>query len=101
MAQFDVYVNLNEKTKDYVPYLLDIQNDILKNLSSRVVIPLVVSKEAINLLNPKFIINETDVILSTAELASIPVEILGNKVCSLKDRREEIICAVDFLVTGF
>jgi toxin CcdB len=101
MAQFDVYENTNEKTKDYVPYLLDIQNDILKNLSSRVVIPLVVSKEAINLLNPKFVINEIDVILSTTELASIPINILGNKVCSLQDRREEIICAVDFLVTGF
>ena len=101
MAQFDVYENTNEKTKDYVPYLLDIQNDILKNLSSRVVIPLVVSKEAINFLNPKFVINEIDVILSTAELASIPCEYIGSKVCSLKDRREEIIGAVDFLVMGF
>ena len=101
MAQFDVYENINEKTNKQIPFLLDIQNDILKNLSSRVVIPLVISKEAINFLNPQFIINEIDVILSTAELASIPMEILGNKVCSLKDRREEIICAVDFLVTGF
>ena len=87
MAQFDVYENINEKTKTNIPYLLDIQNDILKNLSSRVVIPLVVSKEGINILNPKFVINEIKVILSTAELASIPMEILGNKVCSLKNRR--------------
>ena len=101
MAQFAVYENLNEKTKKDIPYLFDIQNDILKNLTTRVVIPLVVSKEAINLLNPKFVINEIDVILSTAELASVPMEILGNKVCSFKDRREEIIGAVDFLVTGF
>lgn len=101
MAQFDVYENINEKTKEQIPFLLDIQNDILKNVSSRVVIPLVISKEAINFLNPQFIINEIDVILSTAELASIPMEILGNKVCSLKDKREEIIGAVDFLVTGF
>ncbi len=101
MAQFDVYENLNEKTKKNIPYLLDIQNDILKNLTTRVVIPLVVSKDAINFLNPKFVINEIDVILSTAELASIPKEILGNKICSLEDRREEIIGAVDFLVTGF
>jgi toxin CcdB len=101
MAQFDVYENINEKTNKQIPFLLDIQNDILKNLSSRVVIPLVISKEAINFLNPQFIINEIDVILSTAELASIPMEILGNKVCSLKDKREEIIGAVDFLVTGF
>ena len=96
-----MYENTNEKTKSNIPYLLDIQNDILKNLSSRVVIPLVISKEAINFLNPKFVINEIDVILSTAELASIPIENLGNKICSLKDKREEIIGAVDFLVTGF
>ena len=101
MAQFDVYENINEKTKEQIPFLLDIQNDILKNVSSRVVIPLIISKEAIDFLNPQFIINEIDVILSTAELASIPMEILGNKVCSLKDKREEIIGAVDFLVTGF
>ena len=73
----------------------------MKNLSSRVVIPLLISKEAINFLNPKFEINEIDVILSTAELASIPMEIVGNKISSLKDKREEIIGAVDFFVTGF
>ncbi|MBP6714664.1 MAG: CcdB family protein [Aliarcobacter sp.] len=101
MAQFDVYENINEKTNKQIPFLLDIQNDILKNLSSRVVIPLVISKEVINFLNPKFIINEIDVILSTPELASISTENFGNKVCSLKHKREEIIGAVDFLVTGF
>lgn len=101
MAQFDVYENLNEKSKQNIPYLLDIQNDILKDLTTRVVIPLIITNKAINFLNPKFTINQIDVILSTAELASIPMEILGNKICSLKDRREEIIGAVDFLVTGF
>ena len=101
MAQFDVYENLNEKSKQNIPYLLDIQNDILKNLTTRVVIPFVISNQSINFLNPRFNINNIDVVLSTAELASIPIEILGNKVCSLRDRREEIIGAVDFLVTGF
>ena len=101
MAQFDVYENLNENTKRSIPFLLDIQNDVLKNLSTRVVIPLVISNQSINFLNPKFTINEIDVILSTGELASIPMEILGSKICSLKEKREEIIGAVDFLVTGF
>ena len=101
MAQFDVYENLNDKSRQNIPYLLDIQNDILKNLTTRVVIPLVISNQSIDFLNPKFTINQIDVILSTAELASIPMEILVNKVCSLKDKREEIIGAVDFLVTGF
>lgn len=101
MAQFDVYENLNENTKRSIPFLLDIQNDVLKNLSTRVVIPLVISNQSINFLNPKFTINQIDVILSTGELASIPMEILGSKICSLKEKREEIIGAVDFLVTGF
>ncbi|WP_157351357.1 CcdB family protein [Aliarcobacter butzleri] len=101
MAQFDVYENLNEKSKQNIPYLLDIQNDILKDLTTRVVIPLIITNKAINFLNPKFTINQIDVTLSTAEMASIPIEILGNKICSLKDKREEIISAVDFLVTGF
>ncbi len=101
MAQFDVYENLNENTKKSIPFLLDIQNDVLKNLSTRVVIPLVISNQSINFLNPKFTINQIDVILSTGELASIPMEILGSKICSLKEKREEIIGAVDFLVTGF
>lgn len=101
MAQFDVYENLNDKSRQNIPYLLDIQNDVLKNLSTRLVIPLVITNQSINFLNPKFTINQIDVILSTAELASIPMEILGNKVCSLRDKREEIIGAVDFLVTGF
>ncbi|MBP7769603.1 MAG: CcdB family protein [Aliarcobacter sp.] len=101
MAQFDVYENINEKTKEQIPFLLDIQNDILKNLSTRVVIPLVVSSKSINLLNPKYTINGITVALSTAEIASIPMEIFGNKISSLKDKREEIIGAVDFLVTGF
>jgi toxin CcdB len=43
MAQFDVYENLNERTKNSIPFLLDIQNDVLKNLFTRVVIPLVVT----------------------------------------------------------
>ena len=101
MAQFDVYENLNENTKRSIPFLLDIQNDVLKNLSTRVVIPLVISNQSINFLNPRFTINQIDVILSIGELASIPMEILGSKICSLKEKREEIIGAVDFLVTGF
>ena len=101
MAQFDVYENLNENTKRSIPFLLDIQNDVLKNLSTRVVIPLVISNQSINFLNPKFTIDEIEVILSAGELASIQMEILGSKICSLKEKREEIIGAVDFLVTGF
>ncbi len=101
MAQFDVYKNLNHKTNEEVPFLLDIQNDILKNLQTRVVVPLVLNMKPAKILNPQFKINNLTLTMSTAELAGISKENLGSTVCSVEDRRDEIISAVDFMITGF
>ncbi len=43
MTQFDVYENANDETAGTVPYLLDVQTDLLDSLSTRVVVPLVTS----------------------------------------------------------
>jgi toxin CcdB len=53
------------------------------------------------ILNPEFEIEDKKVIMSTSELASISLDNIGEKVCTLKDNREDIISAIDFLVTGF
>ena len=74
MAQFDVYRNPNPKTSSEIPYLLDIQTDLLDNLATRVVAPLFLASVfgiPATHLNPQFIINQTNVIQSTAELAGI------------------------------
>jgi len=39
--------------------------------------------------------------LLTAEMASIPLSVLGVKITSLEQSRQEIVGAVDFLITGF
>jgi toxin CcdB len=104
MAQFDVYENRNQETSREVPYLLDVQADLLKELATRVVVPLVRASamgKAAKHLNPAFEINRTPVVMSTAELAGVPRRILGEKAGSLVDRRNEIIAALDFLFTGF
>lgn len=104
MAQFDVFENLNEETNQAVPFLLDVQADLLDALSTRVVVPLVAASamgKAIKYLNPQFTIRNTTVFMSTAELAGISIRSLGEKVSSLKDQRYEIIAALDFLFTGF
>jgi len=104
MAQFDVYTNPNPKTKQTIPYLLDVQADLLNNLTTRVVIPLYSASamdKAAKYLNPQFSIRRIKVTMSTAELAGIPASSLGDKVCSLKEHRNEIIAALDFLFTGF
>jgi len=101
MAQFDVYTNTNNKTKKYIPFLLDIQNDILSDLNTRVVVPLILDMSAAKILNPKFNINNLQVTMSTAELAGISTDKLGTRVCSLQENKYEIIEAIDFMITGF
>lgn len=103
MAQFDVYLNPNADTRDVIPYLLDVQSDLLDTLVTRVVVPLVAAEEmglAAQHLNPQFKIKGESVVMSTAELAGIPIRSLGDKVASLKNRRDEIIAALDVLFTG-
>jgi len=104
MAQFDVYANPNPETKRAIPYLLDVQTDLLSNLATRVVIPLYSMSamgKAAKHLNPQFSIKRSTVVMSTAELAGVTLKSLGEKVCSLKEYRNEIIAALDFLITGF
>lgn len=104
MAQFDVHENANPKTRKSTPYLLVVQADMLDDLATRVVAPLfaasTMSKPAQH-LNPAFTINRTRVVMSTAELAGVPAQALGRKVASLKEQRNEIIAALDFLFTGY
>ena len=101
MAQFDVYENINPNTNEQIPYLLDIQNDILKSLQTRVVVPLVIGMNPAKIFNPQFSINNEILTMSTAELAGISLDNIGDKVCSLENKRTEIISAIDFMVTGF
>lgn len=103
MAQFDVYLNPNAATRKAIPYLLDVQADLLDTLTTRVVAPLVLAEEmglAAKHLNPQFKVKGTAVVMSTAELAGVSNRSLGDKVVSLKNKRDEIIAALDLIFTG-
>ncbi|MGO8753807.1 MAG: CcdB family protein [Gallionellaceae bacterium] len=103
MAQFDVYLNPNANTRKTIPYLLDVQTDLLDTLATRVVAPLVLAEEmglAARHLNPQFKIKGAAVVMSTAELAGVSIRSLGDKIASLKNKRDEIIAALDLLFAG-
>lgn len=103
MAQFDVYLNLNSATRKTIPYVLDVQAGLLDALATRVVVPLVLVEEmggVAKQLNPQFKVKGTAVVMSTGELAGLPLRSFGEKVTSLKARRDEIISALDLLFTG-
>jgi toxin CcdB len=103
MAQFDVYENPNPSSRKSIPYLLDVQTDLLDTLATRVVVPLVASAAMPTPgrhLNPAFNIGKSVCLMSTAEIAGVSTKVLGKKVCSIKESRNEIVAALDFLITG-
>lgn len=101
MAQFDVYKNENELTNEKVPYLLDIQNDILDSINTRVVIPLVKDKNDFKGLTKEFVIENQKVYLTTSQMGAVHKNELKNKVTSLTNQKEEIKNTIDFLIYGF
>lgn len=102
MGQFDVYANPNPATHPDVPYLLDVQSDLLEPLATRVVIPLFRegTLKPATYLNPTFEVEGHRVVASTAEIAGIPRSAIGPRVASLEDQRTRIVRAIDFLLAG-
>ncbi|MCR1816607.1 CcdB family protein [Aliarcobacter butzleri] len=101
MAQFDVYKNENDQTNQKVPYLLNIQNDILDSINTRIVIPLVKNKNDFKGLTKEFVIENQKVYLTTSQMGAVHKNELKNKVISLDNQKEEIKNSIDFLIYGF
>ena len=104
MAQFDVYRNLNPATRSRVPYLLDVQSDLLDPLATRIVVPLckpeVLSGKPAERLNPAFEVEGRKLLMLTPELAGVSRKALGERVANLAADRAAIIAALDLVLTG-
>jgi toxin CcdB len=101
MAQFDVYKNKNELTNQKVPYLLDVQNDILDSINTRIVIPLVKDKNDFKGLTKEFVIENQKVYLTTSQMGAVHKNELKTKITTLINQKEEIKNSIDFLIYGF
>ena len=99
MPKYDVFPNPSGDG-----YLLDVQTDLLSDLNTRVVVPLLPKLKApkpATKLNPVFEINGEPVVMVTQFLAAIPVGLLKSQIGNLKNEFEQITIAVDMLVQGF
>ncbi len=99
MAKFDIY----SFPSSSAAYLLDLQDELIDTLSTRVVAPLVIPEDVnkrIKNLNPVIRLDGSDYILMTHLLAAIPVTSLKKKVGTAALQRDEIIASLDFLFTG-
>ena len=104
MPQFAVHQNTNAVTKAAVPFLLDVQSDLIAELGTRVVVPLYTAAAmqgtTLRTLMPTFEIDEKQYVMVTPQLAGIAKKQLGAQIADLSAQRSEIIAAIDLLITG-
>jgi len=104
MARFDVCLNPNPDSVAAVPYLLEVQSDLLESVNTRVVVPLALLSERgqpAEYLNPQFEIEGVQVVMVTEQIAGVPERALGKNLLSLEVQRDQIMDAIDFLFRGF
>ncbi|HUG23179.1 CcdB family protein [Piscinibacter sp.] len=104
MARYDVYANPDNAERKQTPYFVDIQNDYIDTLSTRVVIPL--RRESVfgppaRDLNPILVVSGENVVLDTAAMGAVPLSELRKRVASLKDAGAQIQEALDTLFGAY
>lgn len=99
MAKFDVY---RQKQGGWL--VLDCQADLLSDLNTRLVVPLLpidqAPKPAIR-LNPIFDVEGERLVMVTQFAASVPIRELGEIVQSLSPEQDAVSAALDMLIVGF
>jgi toxin CcdB len=104
VARFDVYRNPNRRSRDRIPYLLDIQANLLGDLATCLVVPLVPASEfglTLERLNPVLRLGGRNYVMATTEMASISRKGIGERAGTLEAQAPDILAAVDFLLSGF
>lgn len=104
MARFDVYAHPDAEIRKRTPFLLDVQNNYIDGLDTRVVIPMRAAhlfQARLSDLNPQFDVAGKPVVLDAAAIAAFPVRELGRQVANLGDQRDEIIGALDCLFGAY
>ncbi|MEO7338925.1 MAG: CcdB family protein [Caldimonas sp.] len=104
MAQWDVYPNPSTRLRDEIPYLVDLQSNLLSGLGSRLVAPLARTRLAPaglpRVLCPGFTIGATPVVLLPQECGPIDARLLKRRVVSLRSQAHEIVAAIDAVIGG-
>ena len=104
MAQFDVYRNPSSKTNKAYPFLVDVQNSVIDQLATRLIVPLTKNKTSNSLymknLTPEIEFEGETYLFLTQQLNSIPEDALKDCIGSLEQSRELLIDAIDFAING-
>jgi len=104
MAQFDVYINPQAGSRQFVPYLVDIQSALIDQLTTRLVVPLSrIGSGAEKLprrLTSLFEIDGETLALLPHLTAPVQMRLLKKPVMTLLSRADELTAALDAVVSG-
>ena len=100
MGRLDLYANPATAERKHTPYFLDVQNDYIAGLDTRVVIPL--RREAMfgpraRALHPIVNVGAEKLVLDTAAIGAVPTAELRKVVGRLAEARAEVQEALDAL----
>lgn len=101
--QFTVFHNANPHTRAAVPFLLNVQSDLIEKAATCVVVPLIpIARAAMpaSRLMPVFELDGGRVVMDTLQLAGISRKALGAPVADLSPERATILGALDLLISG-
>jgi toxin CcdB len=104
MARFDVYRHPDNALRKSTPYLVDLQNNYISGLDTRVVVPLRHAKlfgPPMRGLNPQFDIDGVPVVLDMSALAAIPTTELRTPIANLHAQSNLIVDALDTLFGSY
>lgn len=104
IRQFDVIDNPDPVEAQTRPYLLNLQSDLVHELTSTVVAPLVRKADMTGArrLNPVVVVDGREFWLATHELFAIDRRMLNRgAVANLASDRDAVVAALDLIFTGF
>ncbi|MGB5865698.1 MAG: CcdB family protein [Sulfitobacter sp.] len=98
MPKFDVFPSPSGDG-----YLLNVQTDLLSDLNTKVVVPLLPISSApkpATRLNPIFDFEDQPVVMVTQFMAAVPTSILKTSIGKLDEEFEKVTSAIDMLIQG-
>ena len=104
MARFDIYANPDKKEAQQIPFFLDVQNDHVKGLQTRVVIPLWKSESFTTRtenLHPELEFDGQFLVLDTTALGAVPITFLRRPLGSLTSQQLQVQDALDTLFGSY
>lgn len=104
MAQFDVYLNPSKHQRSDIPWIVDIQSDLLSALPTRLVLPLALRRDmpptVPKALCPPVVWDGEELVALAHMAAPFRIKDLGEAAGSLRMDASALVGAVDAVISG-